>query len=206
MIDIFNQRGMPEQIKVDNGRPFGDPQKEGLPTLALWLLGLGIVVIWNRPRTPQDNAKVERNQGVLGRWTEYKTTVSTKDLQRTLYREAQFYNTVFRDRRCNMTTRLERHPTMGHTGRSYAAELFEPQRVADFIATGSWQRKVSKNGQVHIGGQRFSIGKQHANQLLSVCFDAQHKVWIVKTDEGQELGRSPERLWPKWVKKIRGVT
>ena len=71
LIVIFKSHGIPDWIKVDNGRPFGDPQMELIPPLALWLIGLGIQVIWNRPGTPQDNAKVERSQGVMARWTEY---------------------------------------------------------------------------------------------------------------------------------------
>lgn len=206
MICIFNKHGLPEQIKVDNGRPFGDPQRKGLPMLALWLTGLGIKVIWNRPRTPQDNSKVERSQGTLSRWTEYEQTHSTTELQQVLQQEANFYNEVFRDRRRDNTTRLERHPTMKHTGRLFITSDFQPQRIADFIATGRWSRKVSKNGQITIGGQRFSIGQQNACQLLNVSFNAQQKVWCVTNDEGSEIGRSEESLWIEWIKKIRGVT
>lgn len=206
MICIFNKRGLPEQIKVDNGRPFGDPQREGLPMLALWLTGLGIKVIWNRPRTPQDNSKVERSQGTLSRWTEYGQTLSTTELQQILQREANFYNETFRDRRRDNTTRIERYPTMGSTGRAFNASDFGPQRIADFIAAGCWQRKVSKNGQVTIGGQRFSVGVRNAGQLLDVSFDAPQKVWIATNDAGAEIGRSPRKLWDEWIKKIRGVT
>jgi hypothetical protein len=56
---VFKTFGVPSWIKVDNGRPLGDPQLEIIPPLALWLLCLGIKVIWNRPATPQDNAKVK---------------------------------------------------------------------------------------------------------------------------------------------------
>lgn len=81
LITIFKNHGAPDWIKVDNGRPFGDPKLELIPPLALWLIGLGIKVIWNRPATPQDNAKVERSQGVMGRWTEYTKCKDTFELQ-----------------------------------------------------------------------------------------------------------------------------
>ena len=38
--------------------------------LALWLIGLGIEVIWNPPRCPQANGVVERSQGTGKRWAE----------------------------------------------------------------------------------------------------------------------------------------
>ena len=61
MKQIFEQWGLPSYIRVDNGKPFGDPQRCSIPELGLWLIGLGIEVVWNRPRTPKDNATVERN-------------------------------------------------------------------------------------------------------------------------------------------------
>jgi transposase InsO family protein len=54
---------------VDNGAPWGSTG--GLPTdLALWVLGLGVDVWWNRARRPQDNAVVERGHGTTGRWAD----------------------------------------------------------------------------------------------------------------------------------------
>jgi hypothetical protein len=44
--------GRPEYIRVDNGSPWGS--KGDFPTeLAMWLIGLGIGMIWNTPRRPQ---------------------------------------------------------------------------------------------------------------------------------------------------------
>ena len=63
----FEQWGLPKSIKVDNGKPFGDPQRSSVPVLALWLIGLGVEVIWNPPRSPRANAKVERMQGTTSR-------------------------------------------------------------------------------------------------------------------------------------------
>ena len=43
-------------IKVDNGYPFAEPGQDTVPPLALWLIGLGIEMIWNRAFRPTDNA------------------------------------------------------------------------------------------------------------------------------------------------------
>ena len=99
LITIFKNWGVPQWLKVDNGRPFGDPRRETIPALALWLIALGIKVIWNRPRTPQDNAKVERSQGVLSHWTEFEKATDYFDLQIRLWKEADFHNYHFPLRR-----------------------------------------------------------------------------------------------------------
>src|SRR5437867_5557619 len=70
LLRCFRRWGLPRAIKVDNGKPFGDPQRTSVPELALWLCGLGVGVIWNPPRSPRDNAKVERMQGTTAAWAE----------------------------------------------------------------------------------------------------------------------------------------
>lgn len=67
---------------MDNGHPFGDPKLESVPVLALWLIAYGVPVIWNRPRKPTDNAKVERMQGTSGRWVEPEKCNSLIELQK----------------------------------------------------------------------------------------------------------------------------
>jgi transposase InsO family protein len=61
--------GVPQHIRVDNGIPWG--QEDGLPfSLALWLIGVGVDMIWNHPRRPQENGVIERFNGVLEQWGE----------------------------------------------------------------------------------------------------------------------------------------
>ena len=50
LISVFKQWGQPQAIKVDNGRPFGDPGSDLVPVMALWLIGLGIDVVWRAAR------------------------------------------------------------------------------------------------------------------------------------------------------------
>ncbi|MBV8318944.1 MAG: DDE-type integrase/transposase/recombinase, partial [Planctomycetaceae bacterium] len=64
---IFQRWGLPDRLRVDNGHPWGS--QNDLPTdLALWLIGLGVNMIWNKPRCPQMNGVVERSQGVTQQW------------------------------------------------------------------------------------------------------------------------------------------
>ena len=75
----FGRWGRPERIRVDNGAPWGS--SGDLPTdLALWLIGLGIEMIWNTPRRPQENGVVERSQGTAKRWAEPRACATAEEL------------------------------------------------------------------------------------------------------------------------------
>lgn len=205
-IERVKQWGWPKTVKVDNGRPFGDPLRGGLPPLALWLIGMGVDVVWNRPRTPQDNAKVERCQSTLATWTEFENVADGTELTKKLKEQAQFYNYDFRDRRQGNQTRIERFPDLVHSGRCYEQATFDSQRVADFIGKGSWQRTVSKVGQISMPGGRFSIGQRYAGQLVTVKFCPQTHSLEIFNSAGQILGKSKPQYWDNWIRKIEGVT
>ncbi len=67
--EAFERWGRPARIRVDNGMPLGS--KGDLPTdLGPWLAALGVEVVPNPPRRPQDNGVVERSQGTGKRWAE----------------------------------------------------------------------------------------------------------------------------------------
>jgi transposase InsO family protein len=60
----LTQWGLPARFRVDNGAPWGS--WGDFPTaLALWVIGLGVGMHWNRPRTPEQNGKLERWHGSL---------------------------------------------------------------------------------------------------------------------------------------------
>lgn len=168
LISIFKNWGVPKWIKVDNGRPFGDPKMETVPALALWLIALNIQMIWNKPRTPQENAKVERCQGTLGKWTEYKRCKSTFDLQARLWEESEFYNFDFPIARRQNQKRITLFPKLGHTGRFWNPADFKIQRVLNFLSNGCWERVVSSVGQTNLYGHVLQIGTQYKNQRISI--------------------------------------
>ena len=191
LITIFKNHGIPDWIKVDNGRPFGDPKLELIPPLALWLIGLGIKVIWNRPATPQDNAKVERSQGVMGRWTEYTKCKDTFELQDRLWKEADFHNLHFPIRRQGNKTRQELFPKLIHTGKNWNPIDFKLNRVLIFIAKGNWGRKASSFGQIYFYGQRFSIGIKYKYQKVSIKLNPRKNCWNIFDPHGKLIKEYP---------------
>jgi transposase InsO family protein len=57
---VFEDYGMPEIIRVDNGAPFASMGPGGLSKLSVWWISLGIDVEFTRPGSPQDNGSHER--------------------------------------------------------------------------------------------------------------------------------------------------
>ena len=55
---IFERYGLPAEMLMDNGSPWG--KRHELTALALWLMGLGIRIIHGRSRHPQTHGKDER--------------------------------------------------------------------------------------------------------------------------------------------------
>lgn len=56
----FQRYGLPEALFVDNGSPWGDSSGSRWTGLRVWLLKLGVDVVYSRPYHPQSRGKNER--------------------------------------------------------------------------------------------------------------------------------------------------
>jgi hypothetical protein len=76
---------------------------------------------------------------------------------------------------------------------SKAILLFDLQRVFDFLASFTFERKVNRNGQVTLKGRHYTVGLAHKEKTIQVRLDPQTQAWLfLETDaQGQtlELGR-----------------
>ena len=202
LIDIFRQWGQPEAIKVDNGRPFGDPASDLIPVMSLWLVGLDITVIWNRRHQPTDNAKVERTQAVTAAWAEPEQCRDLAELQQRLNAAAETQRTRYRCDRLKHKTRVEAYPALLSPGRAYQPEHFDTQQVVNFLAEGRWTRTVSKVGQLEFYCQRWHLGASYRRQRVEIRLEAVQRQWIVSSAEThQEIARfsaaflSHDNIW-----------
>jgi hypothetical protein len=189
LIRVFETWGQPEAIKVDNGRPCGDPASDLIPVMALWLIALGIEVIWNRPRQPTDNAKVERMQAVTANWAEPRQCADLTALEQQLEQAAVIQRSRYRVRRLGDQTRLEAYPGLLTPGRTYRPEAFDLERVLTVLAQGTWVRTVSKVGQLEFYRQRWHLGARYRRQRVEIRLDAAQQQWIVTGEQGQEIAR-----------------
>lgn len=192
-IAAFQRWGMPDSIRVDNGQPLGDPRGRTIPPLALWLISIGVGVIWNRPYRPTDNAQVERMQGTTARWAEVKQASSLEQLQQRLKQALALQRERYRVRRLGQRTRLEVFPQLNCPRRTYLQDGFEPLRAYRFLAQMVLVRKVSSDGRVGLYGHNYQLGMPWARQDIQISLEADSCQWIFKDDKGRTIKSIPAK-------------
>ena len=201
LIAVFSQKGMPDKFRVDNGAPLGEPKHKIISSLALWLIGLGIEVIWNPPRSPRDNAKVERGQRTSKNWADIYQQSSYDELQCRLNEVCDFQRCQFRVRRLDYQTRAQAYPGLDQVANPYSDNSFDPNRIYSFLEKCSFARVVSKAGQIQIYGQQYYICTKRKYQTVHLHFQSTTKEWKVSDPQGLWLKQlpttnfSPEKLW-----------
>ncbi len=185
---IFSCWGLPERLRVDNGYPWGS-SGEFPPEMALWLIGLGIDMVWIPPACPQQNGVVERAQGTGQNWAEPETCGQREELQQRcddldrLQRERYPY----RDGR----SRWEVYPALKHTGRKYRRReersAWDVSKVWAVLAQQVVQRQVDCSGSISLYNRTRYVGKQYIGKLVYVSLDPSGPTWVLADETGNEL-------------------
>jgi len=184
----FSRWGRPERFRVDNGTPWGSAGD--WPTdLALWLIGLGVAMIWNPPRRPQDNGVVERSQGTGKRWGEPGTCSGPKELQQRLNEMDRIQRELYPS--IDGHSRQEALPDLRQTSRPFSMawekRAWDIELVLAHLADYKVPRRVDRKGQVSIYNRNHYVGKQHSGKDLFVGFDPLECQWLFMTAEGVTL-------------------
>ena len=160
-------------------------------------------MIWNRPATPTDNAKVERLQGVSANWSEPFRCQSLEALQHQLDQALEIQRERYPTRVCKFQTRIETHPTLAQGGSPYSQSPFEPQLIYQFLSQKTWKRRVNKAGQVELFGTTFSAGAKWAKTEVSLRLDPRDIEWVVCNEEGVVVKRqSAAYLIETYLKEV----
>jgi len=189
---IFQKWGLPQRLRVDNGLPWG--ARSDLPSdLALWLIGLGIEMIWNRPAHPQENGIVERDHGTLKPWVEAGQCRSLKQLQQRLDRAVIIQREKFKAD--DGLTRCARYPQLLSGARPYdprkEAQQWQLSRVCAYLALGVYRRRANQAGQISLYNRYYKVGRKFAKQEVEVRFAPATLEWVIFDEYGQELIRHP---------------
>jgi hypothetical protein len=184
----FARWGLPRRVRVDNGKPWGSVG-DWPPVLALWLLGLGVEVVWNPPRQPQKNGVVERSQGTAKRWAEPERCASLAELQRrldeadALQRDAYPY--------VGARSRSQVWPQLAHSGRGYSAAgeagQWRLQPVLEHLSAYVVVRRVDCSGKVSLYDRLRYVGVGQAGRSVSVLFDPQRREWVFVDESGRQV-------------------
>ena len=185
---MFARWGLPEQLRVDNGSPWGS--RGDLPTdLVCWLAGLDVRVVANPPRRPQANGVVERYQGVGKSWGEPERCASAAKLQAHLEVLDRWQRELYPTR--DGRSRWEVYPGLRHSGRAYdpatEAQTWDGGRVWKLLESYVVPRQVDRQGKVSLYNRRYHVGLLWAGRTIWVGFDARLGVWVFQDEKGHEI-------------------
>jgi len=174
----FIRYGLPEQISLDHDSAFYD-NKSASPfpsVIHLWLIGLGVQVRFIHKRPPLEHSQIERHHQTIARQAfEGQTFADVTALQVNLQARMLFLNQEYPTRALDGQTPFQVFPQARHSGRLYSLEaeeqLFDMQRVYDYLQKGRWFRQVSSVGTFFLGGYGYNATTRFANQTLELTFE-----------------------------------
>lgn len=191
----FEIEGLPKCIKIDNGEPLVYPAERDLPTLTvLWWIGLGIEVIYNKPRCPQQNGTIEGLQGICSRWSDPARKASIEALQSAVNEANRIQRCVYRIRKQKYQTRMQLYPQLATNPRRFDLQAFDFHRVKVYLAQKVWQRKVKKNGCIKLYKKEIYVALHCVGQSLTVTYDPVESQWVIRAANGTLLKTSTKAL------------
>lgn len=202
----FKKWGVPQAIKIDNGRPFVIPNSRDVPTPTVyWWIGLGIKVIQNTPCRPQENGIVECLQGTMSSWANPKNQPNSQSLQKRLDEESDFQRKHYRIPSKKYKSRMELYPALENNKRVYSPKLFKMSRIYDYLSNKIWKRLIRKAGQISLFGKPVYIGTNYAGEEVTITFDPIEKQWLFRKLDGTLLKTSKIQV-PKETEIIEFAT
>lgn len=174
----FQEYGLPDRIRTDNGAPFGSNGESGLTGLSVWWIKLGIAPERIEPGKPQQNGRHERMHRTLKQATACPPAANRRAQQRCFDEFRLEYN------------EQRPHQALGQAtpGSCYAPSARPyPRRVAEVEYPDGWQvRRVSDGGQMRWQSQ--SVFVAHALEGEAVGLEpvdgGYWRVWFSFYDMG----------------------
>lgn len=156
----------------------------------MWLIGLGVEMIWNPPRQPQYNGVVERSQGIGQRWAEVTTCLDAEQLQIRIDEMDRIQREVYSiHERLGSPSRWEVFPQLRHSGREAAAALsgWNEERVHEHLAQYCLRRKVCSQGKISLHNRPVYIGTRFRGWNVLVEYDPLVRQWLIRDEQGNQL-------------------
>lgn len=163
---VFTRYGLPQAILCDNGPPWGaglgwrnwGPFYTGL---AVWLMRLGVTVIYSRPNHPQGKGKNERFNGSLqAELLDHQQFADHREANDRMSDWRDRYNSVRPHQALDMRTPASRYRP--------SKKKFPQQLPPVEYDSGTTTRKVTTNGKIHFEGQQFTVGKAFSGYCLAL--------------------------------------
>jgi len=158
----FRCYGLPNAFLVDNGVPWGTCSEVRWTKLRVWLLKLGVDVIYARPYHPQTKGKNERFHRTLKSEVLSMTTFRTvRELQKAFDRWRHVYNTERPHQSLDYDVPANRYRP---SARSLPSKLPEPEYEEGAIVRRASQLKAD----LRFGKRRWRVPQAFRGELLAI--------------------------------------
>ena len=188
----FYEWGLPQKVQCDHASVFYDNKsKSPFPTmLHLWLLALGIELIYSRVHRATDQGQVERSHRTLtAQISGEQVFTAWKSLYDFAQTRRKRLNELLPCQSLNGQAPLVAYPQARHSGRYYhpvqEEQLLEIERIYQFLEKGEWFRIVSSAKTLCLGGQVYYLNQAIPKQELRIKFDAAKQQLIFYNDKEQ---------------------
>jgi transposase InsO family protein len=164
LIKAFQKYGLPKQINVDNGTPWGNSTLLPHTALTIWLMRHDIRVSHSRPRHPQTNGKCERFHRTLKEDVITRTAIRTiSHAQKCFDKWREHYNTVRPHEALGMAVPSSRY----QASKRQLPNCLPPIEYEDAAIL----RKVRGNGYLSFRNKEYLVGKGFKNHLIEIKID-----------------------------------
>jgi hypothetical protein len=174
----FIEWGMPVYLQTDHGSVFYDNKSRSpFPTpLYLWLLGLGIHIVFTPVGKPQKQGMVERSHQTLHDQLTPGIPLSTPDELFDFYQNRrQRLNEHIPASATHNLPPLVNRPDACQPLRIYQSlnenEIFDKNRIQTYLQNQIWFRSVAANKNFSIGGQLYHLPTAKPNSEISVKYN-----------------------------------
>ena len=161
LIHCFKTFGLPKQMNVDNGSPWGSADLESVTTLAVWLMKCGVRLSHSSPYHPQTNGKDERFHRTLKLELLHNNSYrNCSDIQRAFDEWRHLYNYK------RPHDALEGKPPCDRYVES--SRRFSDKPMSVEYDSSEVVRKVHLSGMMRFKGKRYRVGKGLSGEYVVV--------------------------------------
>jgi transposase InsO family protein len=157
----FQDYGLPEAIRCDNGSPFGSRGPGGLTRLSVWWLKLGIAPHFIRPASPQENGRHERMHRTLKQQTSRPPAADATEQQARFDRFRRHYN---EERPHEALGQIPPADVYSPSPRPMPKRLEDPWYDADHEV-----RRARTNGEIKWRGEFVFISEALVDELVGLA-------------------------------------
>lgn len=161
LIDIFSHYGLPGQMLMDNGSPWGFDKQHSFTWLTVWLMRQGIGIIHSRPFHPQTLGKDERfHRTFKAEIGQYCIGLDLEQCQQRFDHWRDVYNLQRPHESLDMQVPAERYQP---SRRQYKHNLAPIEYAPD-----DQVRKVQHGGWISFKGKEYSVAKAFYRQRIAL--------------------------------------